>query len=179
MFYYLSHNIAVARAVRAGARREAASVRADQAGAVLRGHLGQARVGAAPGVVQQVRAGLRDHLADLGAPRVDADHDVGVPLAHGGDQARHPVDLLRRGHLVAGPRLDPADVDDVRAVGDRAADRVKGGGEAGIALEERIRRPVDHPHDPELSAIPLAGTELQRPGLHAPEAIAPPPCGKT
>ena len=140
---------------------------ADQAGAVLRGDLGQSRVDAAPGVVQQVRAGPGDHLADLGTPGVDADHDVRMPLAHGGDEPCHPVDLLRRAHLVTGPRLDPADVHDVRAVGNRAADRVKRRGKAGVAFEKRVRRPVDHTHDPERPVVPLPGTELQRPGLHA------------
>jgi hypothetical protein len=111
-------------------------VRADQADAVLRRDLGEARVGAAPRVVEQVRAGLGDYLADLGAPRVDADHDAGMPLAHRGDQAGHPVDLLRRGHLVPRSRFHSADVDDVRAVGHGAADRVKGGREAWIALEK-------------------------------------------
>jgi len=153
--------------MRPGARREAAGVGADQAGAVLRGDLGQPRVDAAPGVVQQVRAGPGDHLADLGAPGVDADHDVGVPLAHGGDQPGDPVDLLRRGHLVARAGLDAADVDDVRPVQNRAAHRVKRRREARITLEKRVRRPVDHSHDSERPVVPLPGTELQRPGLHA------------
>ena len=39
-------------------------------------HLGEPGVDAAPGVVEQVRAGLGDHLADLAAPGVDADHDA-------------------------------------------------------------------------------------------------------
>jgi hypothetical protein len=39
-------------------------------------HLGQPGIDAAPGVVEQVGAGLGDHLADLAAPAVDADHHV-------------------------------------------------------------------------------------------------------
>jgi len=126
-------------------------VQADQPDPVPGRDLGQPRVGAAPGVVEQVRAGLRDHLGDLGAPGVHADHHVRVTLAHGGDQARDPVDLGGRGYLVAGARLDPADVDDLGSVGHRAARRVQGGPElAGDpAVKEGIRGPVHHGHDPE------------------------------
>ena len=87
--------------MRAGAGRQAAGVGADQPGAVPGRHLGQRGVGTAPGVVEQVRAGLGDDLAHLGAPGVDADHDVWMALAEGSDQARDPVDLRRGAYFLA------------------------------------------------------------------------------
>jgi hypothetical protein len=93
---------------------------------------------AAPGVVEQVSAGLGDHLAHLGAPGVDADHHVRVPLAHRRDQARDPVDLGHGAHLVTRAGLHPADVDDVGPVGHGPAGGVERGAElgGGAAIEE-------------------------------------------
>jgi hypothetical protein len=159
------HDVTVGGPVRAGAGRQAARVGADQARAVPGRDLGQPRVGAAPGVVQQVRTRLGDHLGDLRAPGVDADHHVRVALAHRRDQASHPVDLGRGGDLVAGSRLDPADVDDLGPVGHRPAGRVEGGAEldGGPAVEERVWRPVDHGHDPERAGWPRPRAEPERP----------------
>jgi hypothetical protein len=133
---------------------------------VPRRHLGEPGIDAAPGVVEQVRAGLGDHLADLAAPGVDADHDVRMALAHRRDQARHPADLRGRAHLVAGACLHPADVDDLGPVGHRLAGRVQGGAELPCrpAVEERIGRPVDHGHDAERAVVPLPGAQAQSPG---------------
>jgi hypothetical protein len=130
-------------------------------------HLGEPWIEAAPGVVEQVRAGLGDHLADLAAPGVHADHDVRMALADGRYQARDPVDLGGGAHLVARPGFHPADVDDVSPVGHRPAGRVQRGAElpGGPAVEERIGRPVDHGHDPERSVVPLPGTQPERPGV--------------
>jgi hypothetical protein len=151
--------------VRAGAGRQAAGVRADQPDTVPGRHLGEPGIGAAPGVVEQVRARLGDRLADLGTPGVDADHHVRVPLAHRRDQARHPVDLRGGADLVAGAGLHPADVDDLGSVGHRLAGRVQRGAETdgAPAVEERIGRPVDHGHDPERAVVPRPGTQPESP----------------
>jgi hypothetical protein len=139
---------------------------------VPRRHLGEPGIGAAPCVVEQIRAGLGDHLADLAAPGVDADHDVWMTLAYRRDQARHPVDLRGGAHLVAGAGLYPADVDDLGPVGHRLAGRVQRGAElpGGSAVEERIGRPVDHGHDAERAVVPLPGAQYESPG--APGAAA-------
>jgi len=134
----LAHHIAVPGPVRPGTRRQAAGVRADQPGPVPGRHRGQPRVRAAPGVVEQVSTRLGDHLADLGAPGIDADHHVRVPLAHRRDQARDPVDLGHGAHLVTRAGLDPADVDDAGPVGHGPAGGVERGTElgGGAAIEE-------------------------------------------
>src|SRR5439155_1296744 len=144
---HLAHDVTVGGPVRTGPGRQAARVRADQAGTVPGRDLGQPRVGAAPGVVEQVRARLGDHLGDLRPPGVDADHHARVALTHRRDQAGHPGDLGRRGHLAAGSRLDPADVDDLGPVGHRPAGRVEGGTElagrpavAGRRMAETVAR---------------------------------------
>src|SRR5207244_1386372 len=67
------HHVRVDDAVRAGARLDAAGVRADQRHLVLGRDHGEARVPAAPGVVQDVGALRADRVADLGAPGVDRD----------------------------------------------------------------------------------------------------------
>jgi hypothetical protein len=142
---------------------------------------GQPRVGAAPGVVEQVRAGLRDHLGDLGAPGVDADHHVRVALAHRRDQARDPVDLGGGGHLVTGSRLDPADVHDLGPVGHRPAGRVQRRTElpGGPAVEEGIRGPVHDGHDPERSGRPRPDPEPERPRVPVMDRAGPGVCHRT
>ena len=63
---HVGDHVGVRDPVRPGPRRQPAGVRADQPGAGRRGHLGELRVGPAPGVVEQVgaRAG-----STLGRPR--------------------------------------------------------------------------------------------------------------
>jgi hypothetical protein len=135
---HVAHDIAVPGPVRPGPRRQAAGVRADQPGPVPGRYHGQPRIRAAPGVVEQVSTGLGHDLAHLGAPGVDADHHVRMPLAHRRDQARDPVDLGRSTHLVTRAGLHPADVDDLGPVGHRLAGGVERGAElgGGAALEE-------------------------------------------
>ena len=60
-------------AVGPGARRQMAGMRADQTGPELGGDLRQRRLGAAPGVVQQVGALERHGASDLSAPGVHRD----------------------------------------------------------------------------------------------------------
>ena len=73
----VGHHVVVRDPVRPGPRAQPAGVGADQPGAGRRRHLGQRRVGAGPGVVEQVGAG-RDRLGGhLGPPGVDRDHQSG------------------------------------------------------------------------------------------------------
>src|SRR5690606_36449381 len=142
-------DVVVADAVRAGARGEAARVRAHQADAVRGGDLGQPRVGPAPGVVEQVGARPRHGLADLGAPGVDADHHARVALADGGDEVEDAAQLLADADVLAGAGLDAADVDDVGAGGHGPVHGGEGRVEAvgGAPVEERVGGAVDHGHD--------------------------------
>ena len=72
-----------------------------------------------------------------------------VALADGGDEVDDPAQLLADVDVLAGPGLDPADVDDVGAVGDGPVDGGEGGVEAegGAPVEERVGRAVDDGHD--------------------------------
>ena len=92
---------------------------------VLRGHVDQGRVGAAPGVVEHVGAGLADSPADLGTPGVDADHHVGVGAAHPLDEAHRAPHLLLDVDLLTGRSLDAADVDDLGTLVDDLRDPVE------------------------------------------------------
>ena len=134
--------------MRVGPRRRAAGVRADDAGAEPGRDLGQARVGAGPGVVDQVGAGLAGGDGDRRPPGVDADHQVREACPHPRDERHHPADLLGDVDLAADPGLHAADVDDVGAFVDGAVDRVHGRllVEGGAGVEERIRRAVDDGH---------------------------------
>ena len=53
-----------------------------------------AGVGAAPGVVEHVGALRADRAADLRAPGVDADDEIGVRRPHPGDEVDDPAALL-------------------------------------------------------------------------------------
>ena len=55
---------------------------------------GEPGVGALPGVVEQVGAGLADRSPDLGPPGVDADDEARVPPPDRGHERRHPAYLL-------------------------------------------------------------------------------------
>jgi len=103
------------------------------------------------------------------------------------DQAGDPVDLGGRGHLVAGARLDPADVDDVGAVRHGLAGRVERGGEftGGTLVEKGVGCAVDHGHDAERAGFPPPAAQPERSlggeaalDSHRIEAIAPREFGK-
>ena len=92
---------------------------------VLRSHVDQRRVGAAPRVVEHVGAGLAGSTTDRGAPGVDADHHVGVSRAHALDEPDRAPHLLLGVDLLAGRGLDAADVDDLGALVDDLRDPVE------------------------------------------------------
>ena len=120
------------------------------AGAELGGHLGQPRVDAAPGVVEQVGAGLAADPADLGPPGVDADDQRrGAGARTAATKPGGAPDLLGGVDLVAGPGLDPADVDDRRRPrrrpGRTAVER-RGLAEGRALVVERVRGAVHDRH---------------------------------
>jgi len=160
--------------VRAGARRQATSVRADDPGAGLRGDDGELRVHSAPGVVHDVGAGGQHLAGDLGAPGVDGDGQRGVRGADGGDQVDGAADLLRGVHVLAGRGLDPADVDHVRALGDHRVHAGHGSVqlEGGAPVVEGVRRPVDDGHHDQPPVGDVEPTQSQHP------APARRPCGE-
>ena len=123
-------------------------------------------VGAAPGVVEQVRTLVGHGLTDLVAPGVHADDDAGGAGPHRRDEARHPAQLL--GHLdgLARAGLDPAHVDDVGALGHGPVDRVQRGGlgVGGAPVEEGVRGAVDDRHDERRLVGPAAGAQPKRHG---------------
>ena len=180
----LGHHVGIGGPVRPGPRREATRVRADEPEAVGGGDPRQRRVGAAPRVVEQIRAGPGDRLPHLRAPGIHADDHVGMLGTHGRHQARHAADLLRRAHVLPRAGPDPADVQDVGPVGDRAVRRRQRGAElvGGAVIEKGIRGPVDHGHDAKRSWRPLPAAQPQGPargrGLGGHRArIGPPPAG--
>jgi hypothetical protein len=138
-------------------------VGADDADPVASGDLRQQRVHPAPGVVQQVSPDLADGLADLVPPGVHADHGVRVALAQLRHEGDDPAQLLPGGDLLAGTGLDPADVQDRRALGDRALGGGEGGvvGEGGALVEERVRGAVDDGHDDRLVHAESPRSEYQ------------------
>jgi hypothetical protein len=154
---HVGHHVGVGGPVRAGPRRHPAGVRAHQPDPVLGGDTGQFRVYPAPDIVQQVRAGQGDGLPHLGPPGVDADDHGGVPFPYCPDQRGRAPDLLGDVHLVAGPGLHPANVDDAGARGHRPAGRRQGGAELhrGPLVVERIGGGVDHGHDRERARRPF------------------------
>src|SRR5690606_39593376 len=132
-----------------GARLHAAGVGAHQPHPELGGHLGQLGVGPAPRVVEQVGPGLADLAAHLVTPGVDADHQVGVALAYLGHERRGAFDLLPHVDLAAGTGLDPADVDDVGALGHHLVDpaqRLFTGARRAAAVEGAGRTVDDRHH---------------------------------
>ena len=145
---HVGHHVDVAHPVRTPARHRATRVRADDADAELGGDRAQRGIGARPRVVEQVGAFGDGGSADRTAPRVHADHHVGMASAHRGDERHDAADLLGEVDLGAGPRLHPADVDDVGAFGHRRVDPVHRGGvgERGAAVVERVGCAVDDRH---------------------------------
>ena len=87
-------DVVVGDPVRTGARRQAAGVGADDPGPRLGGHRRQLRVHAAPGVVDDVRAGGQRLAGDRGPPGVDRDRQRRVRGADRGDQVDGAADLL-------------------------------------------------------------------------------------
>ena len=152
--------------MRPGTRCQAPGVRADQAGTGGRGDLGEPRVGPGPGVVEQVGPGRYRLPGHLGPPGVDRDHHVGELGAHRGDGGDGPADLLRRVDGIPGSGLDPADVDDVRALGDRLLDRAQRGvrREGRAPVVERVRGPVDDRHQGVLARPEGTATQSQHTG---------------
>ena len=117
---HVGHHVVEGGPVRPGPRAQAAGVRADQPGAGGGGDLGQRRVGAGPGVVDQVGAGRHRLASATSARQVSIEITTsGNALADGGDGGDRAADLLGGVDLVARAGLDPADVDDVGALGDR------------------------------------------------------------
>src|SRR6185437_8586301 len=86
-----------------------------------------------PCVVEQVGTRCRDFAADLGAPRVDANDQRRVLFPYQRDEIRNTLDLLHGVDVWAWPRFDAANVDDVRAIGDRAVD----GGQCCVGRKSR------------------------------------------
>jgi len=141
-------------------------VGADQRRAVRSRHLRELRVEAAPRVVEQVGAGLAHGTADLGAPGVDADHQVGELRAHPGHERDRAADLLCGVDLLPWSRLHTADVDEVRALADHEPDPVErlvlGVGRAGVV--EGVGGLVDDRHDQQTGVGEAATTEREHVG---------------
>ena len=161
--HHVIHDVVERGPVWAGPRGQAARVGADQSGPGGGGDLGQAGIRTGPGVVDQVGPGRHGLRSDLGPPGVDRDHDVGKPLPNGRDGRERPAHLLPGIDLDPWAGLDPADIDDLRPVGDRRFHRTEGGvlGERGTAVEERVGRAVHDRHDHKLvrRERPLAQAE--------------------
>jgi hypothetical protein len=96
------------------------------------------------------------------APRVDADHQVREPLTDSLDERHDPARLLGGVHdLTVRTRTDPADVHDVRALGDRNRDSGHRGlvTERGTAVVEGVPGAVDDGHHQRAVLGDLADTE--------------------
>ena len=146
--------------MRARPRGVPAGVRAHQPDAELRSHLGEQRVDAAPGVVDQVSTGLAADPADLVPPGVDADHQVRETGAHLGDHAALSAGSPRRVHVLTGAGLDPADVHQVGALLDGPAT-------ASSAAAPQRSRPR---HRTSPGTVHDGHQRCARPGTPAPEA---------
>ena len=105
-------------------------------------------IGEAADVVAEHGPGRARSLQDNRPPRVDRQRRLEAcsERLDGGD---HPVELLALGHFGSRPRLDPAHIEHVGAVGDEllgaAEERVERERLAGV--EERVRGPVENAHD--------------------------------
>ena len=161
----LGHHIGIGGPVRPGPRREATGVRTDEPEAMGGGDPRQRRVGAAPGVVEQVRAGPGGRLPHLRAPGVHADDHARMLGAHRRHQACDAADLLRHAHVLSRSGPHPADVQDAGPVGDRAVRRRQRGAElvGGAVIEKGVRGPVDYRHDAKRSWRPLPAAQPQGP----------------
>jgi hypothetical protein len=155
--------------VRAGARRQPAGVRADDARARLGRDDRQLRLHPAPGVVDDVGAGGQRLPGHLGAPGVDRDRQLRVRRADRGDQVDGPADLLGGVHLGARGGLHPTDVDHVRTLGHHPPDP----GQRGVqlvgrpAVVERVRGAVDDGHHDQPAVRHGQGPESQHPPSQA------------
>jgi hypothetical protein len=100
---------------------------------------------------------------DLGAPGVHADDEVRELLAYPGHEAGGPADLLRGVDLLAGPRLHPADVDEVRAGCDHVPDPVQRRllGERRAVVVEGVLGPVDDRHHQQVGVGERPASQLQ------------------
>ena len=118
-------------------------------GVVLRGDVDQLRVGAAPGVVEHVGAGLADRPADRRPPGVDADHHVGVGGAHPRRRSR-PMRRFSSSASISTPgaALMPPMSTISAPCSTTSRDPVEGLvlGPGGALVVEGVRGPVDDRH---------------------------------
>jgi hypothetical protein len=135
-----------------------------QAGAVRGRHVDRARLGLAPGVVDDVGAGAAGGVGHRGAIGVDRDDQVGIALPHRLDELDDPADLLVQRHVRAGGGLDSTDVDEVGALANHLVDSVERPFEleGAAAVEEGVRRAVDDRHDQRLVVRQGLATEAHR-----------------
>jgi hypothetical protein len=159
----VGHHIVVLHAVWTHPRRRTARVRAHDADTGRGRDLGQHRIPAAPGVVEQIGPGRGHGRAHLMTPRVDADDQIGMGGANCGHELDRPVELLGHVDLVAGRGLDPADVDDLGAVGHHRLDPVQRllEREGGPTVVERIGGAVDDRHHGKLTRPEFAAPQPQ------------------
>lgn len=146
---HLRHHVGVADPVRPRPRHRPSGVTTDDADPEFGRDTHQIRIGARPGVIDQVGARVDGGPRHLGAPGVDADQQLGIFAPDGGDERHHPAGLLGRVDQIAGTGFHPADIDHVRALVDSARDRVHGGriAEGRALVVEGVGRPVDDGHD--------------------------------
>ena len=162
---HVVHDVVVVR-VGVGHPRREPDVRDHHRGAVLGRGRRVVGVGQAADVVAHHRAlGVRG-AGHRGPPGVDRDGRVEArgQAGHDGDDA---VELLGLGDLGAGARLDPADVEDVGAVGHQ----LLGPGvelvelEGGPLVVEGVGRAVEDPHDERpVGQVVAAAAEVERGG---------------
>jgi hypothetical protein len=138
-------------------------VRADQRRVVLRGHLREPVVEAAPGVVEQVGARPADLAPHLRAPGVHADDQVRELLADGGDERHGAPDLLGGVDDLARAGLHAADVHQVRSVGDHGPDPLQGLvlGIGRAPVVERVPGAVHDRHHQQVGVVEGPVSELQ------------------
>src|SRR5665213_1125324 len=139
-------------------------MRAHQADTGGRRNLGEFGFMTTPRIVEQIGTRSSGLAANLGSPGVDTDDERRVLFPYQRDEIGDPLDLLRGVDVRPWSGFDPTDVDDVRAVSDRAADggQCRLGRERRALIEERIGGAIDDGHDGELVVAELALTQSQR-----------------
>jgi hypothetical protein len=162
----VGHHVVVRHPVRVRPRRQTACMAAHQGSTVLGGHDRQPRVGALPGVVEQVGARLAGGPPHAGPPGVHADGQRRVPAAHCCHEGHHPAYLLVLGHLLTGPGPHPAEVDQRGTLRYRPVHRGHPGVvvEVGALVEERVRGAVHHRHHDLVVRAEVQAPDAQRHG---------------